>query len=241
MALLWAIVPMAGQADERLVRLHAPDSLIETGLFQHILPRFSLKTQIRVVLDPVPQQADVVLGDAGRPLFQGLGQTWHLSLRDRDHTGSARFDTWLRSDVGQRTILGFAPGGQALFAPPDRVATATAPAQMDGDAVIGQQVARDSCARCHVVDPGPGMAGIGSTPSFAVLRSLTDWEARFSAFYALKPHAAFTQITDVTPPFPQESPPPIVPIELTLDQVDAVLAYVAVMQAADLGAPLQHQ
>lgn len=241
MALLWALLPISVQADERHVRLHAPESLIETGLFQHILPRFSLKTQIRVVLAPEAQQADVVLGDAGRALFQGLGRTWHVDLRNKAHPGSERFGEWLLSEIGQRAITGFAPDGQVLFEPPGAVVVQTATPDMDGDALIGRQVAQDSCARCHVVGTGRGLSGIGSTPSFAVLRSLTDWEERFSAFYALKPHPAFTQIIEVTPPFPENRPPPIVPIELTLDQVEAVLAYVAALKAADLGAPLQHQ
>ena len=35
--------------------------------------------------------------------------------------------------------------------------------------------------------------------------------------------------------------PPTGAIELSLDELDAVLAYVAAMPAADLGAPLEHQ
>lgn len=74
-----------------------------------------------------------------------------------------------------------------------------------------------------------------------MLRSLPDWEERFAAFYALNPHPSFTIIEDVTPPFPADRPPPLVPIRLTLDEVEAVLAYVTAMDAAELGAPLVHQ
>ena len=85
------------------------------------------------------------------------------------------------------------------------------------------------------------MKGIGSTPSFALLRALSDWPRRFEAFYVLKPHGAFTRIAGVTPPFPIDRPPPIAPVEMSLDELDAILAYVAQMEPADLGAPIRHQ
>ena len=70
------------------------------------------------------------------------------------------------------------------------------------------------------------------------MRAFPDWVDRFMGFYALNPHPAFTQIEGVSPPFDEARPSPIVPMEMTLDEVDAVLAYVAAMEAADLGAPL---
>ena len=85
------------------------------------------------------------------------------------------------------------------------------------------------------------MNGIGSTPSFAVIKALPDWDLRFQAFYVLRPHAAFTQIEDVTPGFDPELPPPIVPVEMTLDDLNDLMAYVATITAADLGAPIQLQ
>jgi hypothetical protein len=74
-----------------------------------------------------------------------------------------------------------------------------------------------------------------------VLRALPDWEQRFAAFYVLNPHPAFTQIADVTDPFPIDRPSPIAPIELDLDELEALMAYVTAMPAADLGDPLEHQ
>ena len=160
---------------------------------------------------------------------------------DKDHPGTKRLADWLRSDVGRRTLTGFAPGGTALFAPPTDSGPVVAEVTFDGDAKLGLEVSRAKCTRCHTVDKSSRMSGIGSTPSFAVLRSLSDWEDRFTAFYVLKPHAAFTQITDVTPPFPPERPSPIAPIELTIEEVEAVIAFVAGMAAADLGKPIEHQ
>ena len=62
-----------------------------------------------------------------------------------------------------------------------------------------------------------------------------------SAFYALRPHGAFTVIEDLTPAFDPERPPPIVPVEMTLDDLDDVMAYVATIPVADLGAAIQLQ
>ena len=237
---MW-LLPVMALADDRLVRLHAPQVLIETGLLKHILPRFSLKTQVRVQEVRDGEARDATLGGSGTPLFFGLGQTWHLTVKNPDHLGSKRFSDWLGSQVGQRAITGFAPNGQALFAPPADQTVAVVDVSLDGDADIGHKVSRRACARCHAVDAATRWNSIGSTPSFAVLRSFEDWEERFSVFYILKPHGAFTQIEDVTPPFPADRPSPIVPIALTLDEVEALLAYVATMKAADLGGALVHQ
>ena len=76
----------------------------------------------------------------------------------------------------------------------------------DGDALRGEEVSLSHCGRCHVVSDKNRMNSIGSTPSFAVLRTLRDWEDRFQAFYVLNPHPAFTQITDVTKPFDATRP-----------------------------------
>ncbi|MCV6585355.1 MAG: hypothetical protein OIF47_07455 [Marinibacterium sp.] len=226
---------------DRVVRIHAPDVLVETGLMRHILPRFSLKTGQRVVLVDDPAGADLRLGAQGAPLFQGMGQVWALEIATPDDPGTARLVGWLTGTVGTRTILGFAPDGTVLFQPPDRVEVAKAPVRIDGDAKAGHTISRVKCGRCHAVDAAGRKTDIGSTPSFFVLRSLPDWDQRFAAFYALNPHPAFTQVPEVTPPFPIDRPSPIVPIAITLDELEAVMAYVAVIDAADLGAPLAHQ
>jgi hypothetical protein len=62
-----------------------------------------------------------------------------------------------------------------------------------------------------------------------------------SGFYLLNPHPAFTVVQDVTDPFDPNRPPPIAPIKVTLDQIDALLAYMQGLQPADLGAPIKHQ
>lgn len=234
-------LPVSVRADDKLVRLHAPDALIESGLLKHILPRFSLKTQVRIEQVATPDSADLALGSDGRAIFAGLGQTWHMEIRSGDHPGTERLADWLLSDIGQRTITSFAPDGEAPFGPPGAVQQETVEISIDGDAEAGHRVSVEKCTRCHAVDAATTGWGIGSTPSFSVLRALPDWEARFAAFYVLNPHPAFTQITDLTPPFPINRPSPISPIELDLDELEALMAYVAAMTAADLGKPLEHQ
>jgi mono/diheme cytochrome c family protein len=111
----------------------------------------------------------------------------------------------------------------------------------DGDPALGKRVSLLQCGRCHVVAPETRMGAIGSTPSFAVLRTFADWDARFQSFFALKPHAAFTQVAGVTAPFAIHLPSPIAPIEVTLEELEAIIAYVAGLAPADLGAPIQVQ
>lgn len=227
----------AAVAEQDAVRLSAPAELSETGVFKYILPRFTLKHRVRVVLD---EGGHAVLGRAaGRPVFSDAGGNWRLELRDAEHAGLAKFANWLQSDVGQRTVLAFAPEGTALFAPPLEVEQTVEEISFEGDTERGHDLAMTHCGRCHVVSKANRMSAIGSTPSFAVLRSFGDWEDRFQAFYALKPHPAFTQIAEVTEPFPEDRPSPIVPVELTLEDLETILAFVAAMAPADLGQPLQ--
>jgi len=231
------LLPGLAWAEDRLVRLYAAPELVESGLIQHIRPRFSLKTQVRVEMVP-EAEADVSLGLEGVALFSGLGQTWHMEQRG-ESKGAQRFADWLTSDVGTRTIRSFAPEGAPVFTAPEvQQATAT-PDVMPGDAVLGRQVSDAQCGRCHVTQTG-GFS-IGSTPSFFVMRGFDDWEARFSGFFTLKPHGAFTQIAGVTDPFPIDRPSAIATVALNLVELEAIVAYVAGLEPADLGAPLAHQ
>ena len=240
LVLILALLPGLAMADDKRVVFFAPPALIEAGLIKYITPRFSLKTQVKVELVDDPAVAEVLIADEGRALFSGLGQTWHLETRG-DGKGAKRFADWLTSQVGARTIQSFAPEGTPIFTEPKVQKAVVAKVEMTGDAIAGQGVSWAKCGRCHVTERGRGGFGIGSTPSFFVMRGFEDWESRFAGFYVLKPHAAFTQIEDVTDPFPIDRPSPIAPIELTLDDLEAILAYVAALAPADLGGPLIHQ
>ncbi|WP_299922009.1 hypothetical protein [uncultured Pelagimonas sp.] len=239
--ILLLLVPLAAAAEDRLVRLYAPQGLVETGLFKHILPRFSLKTQIKVEVVADAEGADLSLGPDGRAVFQGQAQIWHLKRQREGHKSTERLAKWMFSDVGLRTITGFAPDGTALFSVPPEGEEEIEDVTLDGNAVLGLTASKTKCARCHAVDESTRLTTIGSTPSFFVLRSLSDWQERFATFYDLNPHPSFTQVADLTDPFPEDRPPPIVPVLMTIDEVSAILAYVSGLQAADLGNPLVHQ
>ena len=227
--------------DARTVRLAVPDVLVESGLMKFMLPRFSLKTQVRVKVVAPGQVAEAALGQKGTPVFEGDGGTWSLAVLAPDHPGTGKFFDWITSEVGQRAITGYTRDGTQVFSLPTRKVVAVEQVTIDGDASLGQKLSRLHCGRCHVTRAADRMLGIGSTPSFFVLRAMEDWEYRFSAFYALNPHPSFTQIDEITPPFPDDRPSPIYPVELTLEEVEAILAYVSAIEPADLGAPLKTQ
>lgn len=249
-ALILATGP--GTAQEREITLGVDPELSSTGFLRYLLPRFSLKTGIRV--HPVGPEsaadADVMVSqvahEGGVAALVGDGGTYfvwstHESMDLAKATYASRFVDWLTSDVGKRTIDSFTVAGVHPFASAASRPVEVEPVEFAGDVAVGQRISLRQCGRCHVIGDANKFSGIGSTPSFGVLRAMDDWEDRFRAFYFLNPHPAFTQIQDVTEPFPRERPSPIAPVELTLDEVDAILAYVATIPAVDLGAPIRHQ
>lgn len=227
-----------GLAQDRQFTLSAPDALVETGLLEYLLPRFSLKTGIRIEINgPTPEV--VFSTHSGIAVFADQNVQWRMEISNSEN--AKRFADWLRSDIGARTIEAFQPTGTPMFRVSKAVAKADTAVVLDGDVAKGEELSMNLCGRCHVVGERNKMKGLGSTPSFAVLRTFPDWLARFETFYVLRPHAAFTQIEDVTPPFDPERPSPIVPVEMTLEDLDAVLAFVQTVPPADLGAPIQSQ
>lgn len=241
-ALLIGLAPVVAQAEDD-VRLSAPQSLIDSGLLKYVLPRFSLKTGVRLTVVDDDQAADLILApDADGPrVFAGPETVWRLGLENEANAGAQRFSEWLRSEIGQRTVTSFQIDGVAPFSLPSEEEVQVAVVTFDGDPVKGEDLSILHCARCHAVNEATRINSIGSTPSFSALRTMRDWDVRFQAFYVLNPHPAFTQVADVTPPFPIDRPSPIVPVEITLDDLEAIMAYVAAIPPANLGAPVQHQ
>ncbi|MEM8701382.1 MAG: hypothetical protein AAGF82_06105 [Pseudomonadota bacterium] len=232
-----------GSASAKSFRLSAPDDLVVSGFLKHLLPRFSLKTGIRIEIVPESGAAEAGFSTstAGTPAFSGLGQDWYLAVADESNEHVARFEDWLASDVGKKTIASYAPeNGQVFAAAAARPKEAVSEA-ISGDVVSGEKLAVAHCGRCHMVNEATRLTTIGSSPSFAVMRSFSDWRARFEAFFALNPHPSFTQVDGVTEPFDISRPSPIAPMELTLDDLDAILAFVSRIAPADLGAPIQYQ
>lgn len=237
----WTVFPDGAVAEP--FRLSAPQSLVESGFLGYVLPRFSLKTGVRIDVVDAGTEAEIALLPEGRgqPVFTGQGRTWRMRPRAPDHDGAARFAEWLVSKIGRRTISSFRPGGAPLFTPAEAAPTQEEQAIYAGDAARGLNLSQAHCGRCHVVSAATRMTSIGSTPSFFLLRGLKDWQGRFASFHAINPHPAFTQVAGVSAPFPAHLPPPIRPLEITVEELEDILAYVAGLTPADLGAPLQHQ
>ena len=101
---------------------------------------------------------------------------------------------------------------------------AAAPASADVNR--GREVAAAHCTRCHVVGDINPYGGIESTPSFIGMKYLADWERRFEEFYILPPHPALVRISEVSAERSEERPAFVHEIVLTLEDVDAILAFV---------------
>ena len=106
------------------------------------------------------------------------------------------------------------------------------------DYAPGEKLTMMNCGRCHRVSDKDRMGGIGSTPSFAALRTIADWEERMKAFWLYRPHPSFTQIEGVTEPFPENRPPHVYPISLTLEELRVIIDYARTIEPADLGPEL---
>lgn len=240
---LAAFLSAAASADEdRRLFIAAPPELVESGFLKHLLPRFSLKHAIPITLVAPTDPADARLtADAGTPVFSGAGATWHVDVSPEAvaNPNLKSLLDWLASDTGAQAIEGFAgPPVFALVAIEPETETTEA---LPGDVARGAELSLTHCGRCHVIGPQNRMKGLGSTPSFAALRTFTDWESRFSAFFALKPHPAFTQVEGVTPPFAPGTTPTTSPLLLTPQELEDITAYAASLAPADLGAPIRHQ
>lgn len=240
-ALLLAVAlvqPAASQT--KTFSLTADAELVENGALKYLLPRFSLKTGVKV--DVVETGGDALIGqDAdGLAMFQSSdGAVFKLAISGGGAEGfAARFRDWLMSDIGQRAIQKIKVDGANPYGPVDAVAVVEVAIEIEGDVDLGEEIAHRRCGRCHVVSKKNRFGGIGSTPSFGAMKRLPEWEARFQVFWTLNPHPAFTQIEDVTEPFDIQRPSPIAPLELTQDELEALLAYVSTIKPKDLGGDL---
>ena len=229
-------------AEDGALRFSAPASLVETGLLKYLLPRFSLKTGTRLELVSEAETAAIRLNSdqKGRLVFSGPENDWYLETRP-DSEDAGKFTEWLTSEIGQRTLASFSINGEQPFTPAAARKVQKAATETTGDAVLGESLAERHCGRCHMVNEKTRMTTIGSTPSFALMRSFPDWDSRFEGFYALNPHPSFTIVAEVTGPFDETRPPPITPLELSLQDIEAILAFVRTIEPADLGSPLKVQ
>ncbi len=253
-ALLGSGVPRGAGAEEtRGFVLLADERLEQSGLLGFLLPRFTLKHRIRPELETASSdalaeaRADLVLAPVeavpgSRAVFHRDGaeptEAYAVRLAPDGPDEAATFRDWIAGPVGQATIAAFATTGGPAYRPGAPETAAPAPEPITGDTAQGARLALVHCGRCHVVGEINRMGGIGSTPSFGALRAIPGWEDKFRAFWAANPHPSFTQIDGVTDPFDPLNPPHIAPVEITLDELDAILAYAASIVPKDLGAPV---
>ena len=238
----------AALAQEKYLRLFVDPALIGNGFSKYLLPRFSLKTGIRVG-PAAAGEADALLGRYGdppegfdlHPVFSSAagGVSFALGVRRGGPAAADQFLEWLSSDIGRRTIERFKVDGQAVYVAVEKAARSTTDAPRKGDATKGEKLAFSRCGRCHVINRKNRYGGIGSTPSFGAMKTLPRWQQRFEAFWTLNPHPAFTQIEGVTAPFDPARPSPIAPIRLTLKEFEDLLSFIHTIKKKDLGPPLQ--
>lgn len=238
--ILLCFVAQGVMAQDKVITLVSDPVLEETGLWKYVLPRFKLKTRIKV---------DVVYGDAETsgdvriflddiaPFIESAGQGFGI-VQTSDGPLVDKFMEWIASDIGLGTISSFEiDGKQAFFPVLSEVVAIAAP--LTGNISKGEEVALAKCGRCHVVSERNKYGGIDSTPSFGALRTFNDWQEKFGTFWTLNPHPSFTQIEEVTPSFDPEHPPSIYPIFLTLDEVSDIGAYMQTIPPKDLGPLLE--
>ncbi len=238
---VWAVA-IAWPATAADLTLRLPPGMVESGFDKQILPRFKFKHRIEIA--PVTDgAADMALGETGDRVFQEIdGNVFRLDILTEDDALAAQartFRDWLRSGPGKAAIEAFAPDGAQVYTTEQAAVVVKKTETFEGDDAIGARLALVHCGRCHVVDERNRMGGIGSTPSFAALRGRSNWSDLFRAFYVHNPHPSFTQVDGVTEPFDPNRQIHVAPVEITLDEIEAITAFVAKMKPKELGRPIQ--
>lgn len=219
--------------------------MLEQGFDKQILPRFGFKHRIRIA--PVDEgEADLELSDSpgGFRIFSDADGNYYLSILTEDaedREKAVKFLDWLQSTPGKAAIESFEPEGVPLYSTEVAVAVVEKAEVFEGDTKEGSRLALVHCGRCHVVDERNRMGGIGSTPSFAAMRGRENWSDLFRSFYAENPHPSFTQVEGVTEPFDPNRQIHVAPVEITLDEIESIVAFIDTLQAKELGRPVQSQ
>lgn len=233
-----AVALAIGPAHAEDLTLLMSQRMLDEGFDKQLLPRFKFKHRITVV--PVTEgEADMAFGSEGNRVFQRIGgDVVRLEIRT-DDPGARTFLDWLGSGPGKAAIESFAPGGSQVYTTERAAVIVEKTETFDGDSETGARLALVHCGRCHVVDERNRMGGIGSTPSFAALRGRSNWSDLFRAFWAHNPHPSFTQVAGVTEPFDPMKELHVAPVEITMDEIEAITAFVATLKAKELGRPVQ--
>ena len=179
-ALCILLLAQTAAAEERRIVLAASTGLTESGFLKYVLPRFSLKTGVRVTPVELEEgiQVDVLLGPAdtvkeGRAAMRA-DKTLYLVRAAEGGAGrpehAKRFVDWLLSKVGQRTVESFRSDGRQVYIAAASAKVRKARVRLKGDLALGERLSLRHCGRCHVIGPKNRMGGLGSTPSFGVSR-----------------------------------------------------------------------
>ena len=133
-----------------------------------------------------------------------------------------------RQSSGLSPVLALAFAGGMVMCSSPADAAETAVTQK------GLELSKQHCARCHIVSEKDRFSGISSTPSFKIMiEVLKDWEDRFQTFMARNPHPAHIRL-ETDGPRPENLPVATHEVILSLDDIEAILAYVEDM-AAQMG------
>lgn len=220
-----------------------PSEMLETGFHKQILPRFKFKHRVGIAPAAPDADADMAFGDQGVRVFQRIeGPEVRLEILTSDPDRQAQaglFLDWLRSTPGQAAIEAFEVDGAAVYTTEVKVVEVEVEESFDGDSALGSRLALVHCGRCHVVDDRNRMGGIGSTPSFGALRARENWSSLFYAFFYENPHPSFTQVEGVTEPFDPNRQVHIAPLLITMEEIEAITAFVATLEPKSLGRPIQ--
>ena len=268
-ALAAAVFGGAAWAEGKTMVLAADARLDSSGLLQFLVPRFALKSGIRVTVEPGDEAALDGLAAAGGADALIAGEALARAVRDRgdgerprpafhsaepDGGGAfavvvipggagaehaAAFADWLTSEIGQRTVASFDPGTGVAYLPGAQDVAAPEAVLPQGDAGLGEDLAHAHCGRCHVVSERNRFGGIGSTPSFGALRAIPTWQEKFQNFWTEPPHPVFLRVEGLTAPFDPDRPPHIAPVEIDVDELAAIVAYAASITPKDLGAAVR--
>ena len=144
-------------AEERRIVLAASAGLSESGFLDYLLPRFSLKTGIRVTPVVLEDgiQVDVKLGPAdvvkdGRAALRG-GKTVYAVRVAEGGAGkpghARRFVDWLLSKVGQRTVESFRANGRQVYLAAAAAKAKKARPMPTGDLARGEKLSFLHCGR----------------------------------------------------------------------------------------------
>jgi mono/diheme cytochrome c family protein len=100
---------------------------------------------------------------------------------------------------------------------------ATPVSAQEGDVAHGRDLARQHCARCHVIKNYNPYGGAGNSPTFDRLVTWDDGIARMASFFQRPPHPVFVRMEGVAPN--KNVPPTAATFELTLEDIEDLVAF----------------